>query len=263
MEFVSNVYPVEGRQVIRCNIRDISDRKQAEAGAAGGDRRKDEFLSDAGPRAAQSARPHPQCRRGHAAQRHAGPRVRWAQGVTERQVQQLSRLVDDLLDVSRFNQGKINLKMEPVDLAAVVARAVEISRPLIDAHKHSLTVSLPEQAVRVQGDMTRLAQVLSNLLNNAAKYTEDGRRIDVTVTASGAKRSCACGTRASASRRNAAADLRDVRPGARLGRPCGGRAGHRSDLVRSLVQMHGGTVGGAQRRPWPRQRIRRSPAVLP
>jgi signal transduction histidine kinase len=78
-----------------------------------------------------------------------------------REVQQLTRLVDDLLDMSRIGQGKIRLQMEPVDLRAVVARAVEISRPVIDAHQHRLEVSLPEQAAQVEGDLTRLAQVVS------------------------------------------------------------------------------------------------------
>ena len=102
--------------------------------------------------------------------------MQWATDVIERQVQQLTRLVDDLLDVSRITRGKIELRMEPVDLAAVVARAVEISRPLIDAREHALDgVAAAEQPLRVEGDLTRLAQVVSNLLNNAAKYTEDGR----------------------------------------------------------------------------------------
>ena len=83
--------------------------------------------------------------------------------------------MDDLLDVSRITRGKIELRKEPVDLAAVVARAVETSRPLIDARGHQLTVALPAEPVRVEADPTRLAQVVANLLNNAAKYTERGR----------------------------------------------------------------------------------------
>jgi signal transduction histidine kinase/DNA-binding response OmpR family regulator len=97
--------------------------------------------------------------------------------IIERQVQHLVRLVDDLLDLSRITRGKIRLQTEPVDIAGVVARAVETSRPLIDARKHELNVVLPREPVRVQGDPVRLAQVLGNLLNNAAKYTEEGGRI--------------------------------------------------------------------------------------
>jgi signal transduction histidine kinase/ActR/RegA family two-component response regulator len=97
----------------------------------------------------------------------------------ERQIHQMTRLVDDLLEVSRIGRGKISLQKAAVDLAEVVATAVETSRPLVEAHRHTLTVSLPDRPVRVEADAARLAQVLSNLLNNAAKYTEDGGRIEL------------------------------------------------------------------------------------
>ena len=115
----------------------------------------------------------------------ADPELQEVTEMVERQIQQLTRLVDDLLDVSRVGHGKINLQMKPVDLKDVVALAVEISRPLIDARKHVLKVSLPQQAVEVEGDPGRLAQVVSNLLNNSAKYSEDGGRIELTVEAIG------------------------------------------------------------------------------
>src|SRR5499426_1905405 len=101
--------------------------------------------------------------------------------VMERQVHQLTRMVDDLLEVSRISRGKISLHTAPLDLAEVVATAVETSRPLVEAHHHTLTVILPRSPARVEADGARLAQVLSNLLNNAAKYTEDGGRIDLIV----------------------------------------------------------------------------------
>jgi PAS domain S-box-containing protein len=97
----------------------------------------------------------------------------------DRQVHQLTRLVDDLLEVSRAGRGKISLQKAPVDLAEVVATAVETSRPLIEAHRHILTVSLPDSPARVEADAARLTQAISNLLNNAAKYTEDGGRIEL------------------------------------------------------------------------------------
>lgn len=99
----------------------------------------------------------------------------------DRQVHQLMRIVDDLLDLSRITRGKIQLKIECVDVAGVIARAVETSRPLIDSRRHKLTIVLPPEPLRVRGDPIRLAQALSNLLNNAAKYTEEGGRIDVSV----------------------------------------------------------------------------------
>ncbi len=104
-----------------------------------------------------------------------------AYDIIERQVEYLVRLVDDLLDVSRITRGKIQLQTERVDLAAVVERAIEGSRPLIEARGHTLEVVLPEVAVIVDADPLRLAQVFWNLLNNAAKYTPEGGRIALTV----------------------------------------------------------------------------------
>jgi signal transduction histidine kinase/CheY-like chemotaxis protein len=99
--------------------------------------------------------------------------------VIERQVNHLSRLVDDLLDVSRATTGKIELHRESVELATAVARAVEVARPLMDSKHHALTVSVPEHGLLVDGDVVRLAQVFANLLNNAAKYTDPGGHIKV------------------------------------------------------------------------------------
>jgi signal transduction histidine kinase/DNA-binding response OmpR family regulator len=109
------------------------------------------------------------------------PETRALQDIMERQVQQLVRLVDDLLDLSRITRGKIRLQTEYVDMVGVIAAAVETSRPLIDARRHDLTVALPPDPLLVRGDPVRLAQVLSNLLNNAAKYTEVGGRIGLTA----------------------------------------------------------------------------------
>ena len=109
----------------------------------------------------------------------------WSLDVIDRQVRQLARLVDDLLDVSRITRGKIELKVAPVDLAQVLSAAVETSRPLIESSKHELSVSLPDETLWVQGDFARLTQVLANLLNNAAKYTETGGRIALELEKNG------------------------------------------------------------------------------
>jgi signal transduction histidine kinase/CheY-like chemotaxis protein len=107
--------------------------------------------------------------------------ILWATDVIGRQVEHLVRLVDDLLDISRIAGGKIQLRMEAVDVAVAVERAVETSRPLIDSRRHELSVGLPSYPVLVRADLVRLSQVLSNLLNNAAKYTEVGGRIGLVV----------------------------------------------------------------------------------
>jgi two-component system CheB/CheR fusion protein len=103
----------------------------------------------------------------------------WA--IMERQVESLVRLVDDLLDVSRITRGKIGIHKQPVDVNAIVSRAVESSRPLIDARRQTLEVSLPYEPMRVDADLTRMTQVLLNLLNNAAKYTSEGGHIWLAV----------------------------------------------------------------------------------
>ena len=103
----------------------------------------------------------------------------WA--IMERQVESLVRLVDDLLDVSRITRGKIGIQKQPVDVNAIVSRAVESSRPLIDARRQKLEVVLPYEPMRVDADLTRMTQVLLNLLNNAAKYTPEGGHIWLTV----------------------------------------------------------------------------------
>jgi signal transduction histidine kinase/ActR/RegA family two-component response regulator len=101
--------------------------------------------------------------------------------IMERQVQQLVRLVDDLLDVSRVMRGKIDLRIERIELAAVVARAIETVQSLIDDHQHDLTVRLPTESLPLDADPVRLTQVIGNLLANAAKYTEPGGRICLTA----------------------------------------------------------------------------------
>src|SRR5687767_11491437 len=111
------------------------------------------------------------------------PKLTMARDVVDRQVSLLARLVEELLDVSRISQGKIALKKEPVDLARIIAHSVETSRPLIDARAQTLSVSVPAAPVWLSADFARLSQVVSNLLNNASKYTGEGGRIELTASA--------------------------------------------------------------------------------
>ena len=105
--------------------------------------------------------------------------------VAERQVRHLARLVDDLLDVSRINKGKIELRKGRIDLRDLASRAAEIARPLIESRRHELSISLPPDPIPLLADAARIEQVLVNLLNNAAKYTEPGGRIALDVERDG------------------------------------------------------------------------------
>ncbi len=171
------------------------------------------------------------------------PNLQWANDVISRQVEQLVRLVDDLLDISRITGGKIQLRMEPVDVAVAVARAVETSRPLIDGRRHELIVTIPPEPVYVRGDLVRLAQVLANLLNNAAKYTEEGGRIALEVARIDDEvvfRVRDNGIGISPEMVSSVFDL-FIQVDRSIDRSQGG-LGVGLTLVRQLVEMHGGSV---------------------
>lgn len=111
----------------------------------------------------------------------AEPTLDWANDVMDRQIKHLTRLVEELLDVARISQGKIVLQMEPVDLQAVIAQSIETVRPFIEGRRHTLSHKVPATPVWLRGDFARLLQIVSNLLNNAAKYTEEGGVIQLTL----------------------------------------------------------------------------------
>ena len=168
----------------------------------------------------------------------------WAREVLERQVKQLRRLVDDLLDMSRITHGKIDLRFEAVDIAQVIAVAIETTQPSIDARRHTLTVRAPPHPVRVNGDFARLAQILANLLNNAAKYTDDGGQISLVAAPEGRSgRHLAFAIPEWAFQRRRWRHI--FEPFRQLGsaadRPQGG-LGVGLTLVKRLVEKHGGTI---------------------
>jgi signal transduction histidine kinase/DNA-binding response OmpR family regulator len=163
--------------------------------------------------------------------------------VFDRQVTHLVRLVDDLLDVSRITQGKIRLQYEPVLLGDLLKTAVEISRPLIDLRQHHLHLTLPSHPIWLHADPTRMGQVFTNLLNNAAKYTKDGGRIDVTaeqVDHEAVIQICDSGIGIPAEMLTTVFEL-FTQVDQSLDRSSGG-LGIGLTLVRRLVEMHGGTV---------------------
>lgn len=162
---------------------DLTERKRTEVAFRDGERRKDEFIATLSHELRNPLAP---IRTAVELMRRAKDdqaMVEKARATIERQLLQLVRLTDDLLDVSRITQGKVVLKPERTDVRSVLHSAIETARPLIDAHRHSLEVGLPSSPVWVDGDFTRLAQVFSNLLNNAAKFTPPGGRIALTVAA--------------------------------------------------------------------------------
>lgn len=167
--------------LISSAIRDVTERKQYEAALKDADRRKDEFLAML---AHELRNPLAPIRTGLELIRLAQgdpSTIDEVRGIMERQTQQLITLVDDLLDVSRITRGKLQLRKRRVELQEVIQSAVEATRPFIDEAHHELTLSLSSQPIPLKADPHRLAQVFSNLLNNAAKYTPENGRIDVSV----------------------------------------------------------------------------------
>ncbi|MGZ8218544.1 CHASE3 domain-containing protein [Methylomagnum sp.] len=164
---------------------DITAQKIAEQALQEANRRKDEFLAML---AHELRNPLAPIRNAIEVLRRTlpqDPKPQWAREVMERQVAQLTRLVDDLLDVSRITRGKIRLRRESLELRAIVEQAVEISQPLILSRQHRLVVHPVPESARIDGDRARLIQVVSNLLNNAAKYTPEGGRIEVDTAVDG------------------------------------------------------------------------------
>ena len=160
---------------------DVTDRKRAEEELREAGRRKDEFLALL---AHELRNPLAPLRNGLQVMRLAGDdayTVGQARAMMERQLGHMVRLIDDLLDVSRIGRHKMELRRTRVALADVVDNAVETSRPVIESARHTLSVSLPSEPVFLDADLTRLAQVLSNLLTNSAKYTKPGGHIWLTA----------------------------------------------------------------------------------
>jgi signal transduction histidine kinase len=222
---------------------DITERKRQEEALREADRHKDEFLATL---AHELRNPLAPIRNAVELLRRAGGDAavtEQARGIMGRQLDQMVRLIDDLFDVTRISQGKVQLRKGRVELAAAVRNALESVQPLLQAKGHELAVTLPPEAVYLDADSTRLAQVLSNLLNNAAKYTEEGGRIWLTAERQGnqvvvAVRDTGIGIAAEHVPRLFQM-FSQVVPA--LERSQGG-LGIGLSLVRGLVELHGGTV---------------------
>jgi PAS domain S-box-containing protein len=164
------------------NARLFEAEQQARTTAQEAERRKDEFLALLGHEMRNPLAPILTALQLMKIKGEAGERER---AVIERQVDHLRRLVDDLLDVSRFTRGKIDLKKAPVEMAAVVGKAIEIAGPLLERRRHHLTVSAPARGLLIEADEVRMAQVIANLLTNAGKYTPEGGSIGLAAEREG------------------------------------------------------------------------------
>jgi signal transduction histidine kinase/ActR/RegA family two-component response regulator len=171
-------YDVTNRKRIEMDLRaDRENLRRAEAALREADRRKDEFLATLAHELRNPLAPIRNAAHMLTLPKLAEEQLQWARRVIHRQVQHMARLLDDLLDVARITRGKLQLKKEHVDFGTIVDTAVEAARPVINAKKHGLTLELPPQLPTLEADPVRLAQVLSNLLTNAAKYTDESGRI--------------------------------------------------------------------------------------
>jgi signal transduction histidine kinase len=222
---------------------EVRERTRAEEALREEARRKDEFLATL---AHELRNPLAPIRNALEIMRLAGHNpaaVERGRAVIDRQTAHLVRLIDDLLDLSRLSRGKVQIRREPVELAAVVAAAVEIAQPLIEANRHQLRVVLPPVPVPLEGDQPRLVQVVVNLLDNAARYTEPGGAITLTAGPEADRvvirvRDSGIGIAAEQLPRifdmftHAATPSHKAQGGLGIG----------LWLVRTLVEMHGGTV---------------------
>jgi PAS domain S-box-containing protein len=170
---------------VRCFTRDVTDRKRAEEALREADRRKDEFLAILAHELRNPLAPIRNSLHVLRLTSRSDPTAERVSELMERQVNQMVRLVDDLFEVSRITRGKIELRQERIEIAAVLRGAVETSRSLVEASHHQLRLDLPAEPLTIEGDPVRLTQVFANLLNNAAKYTPEGGRIDLEVRGEG------------------------------------------------------------------------------
>ncbi|MGD9724489.1 MAG: PAS domain S-box protein [Pirellulales bacterium] len=220
---------------------DITAKREAENALRDADRRKDEFLAML---AHELRNPLAPIRNSLHIMRLAedlDPSMDKVREILERQTDHLVRLVDDLLEVSRITLGKIELRAELIELAAVIRGAVETSRPLLDAGRHQLAISLPAEPMMLNADATRLAQVVANLVNNAAKFTPEGGQIWLTAEPIGREAVIRVRDNGIGIAPDMLSTIFEKFAQASESRPHGG-LGIGLTLAQSLVQLHGGTI---------------------
>jgi PAS domain S-box-containing protein len=225
---------------------DLTRRKRLEEALLESDRRKDEFLATLGHELRNPLAPILYAVRVLDKKGPATPELRWSIDIIERQARHMTRLIDDLLDVSRITRGTLELRKEPIELATVINAAVEASQPTIEQAEQALDVKMPPEPICLDGDSVRLAQVFSNLLNNASKYSRQPGstgKIRVSVSRDGGFAVVSIrdsGMGIAASMLNKVFDM-FTQAGRESGHSEGG-LGIGLALARRLVEMHGGTI---------------------
>jgi signal transduction histidine kinase/ActR/RegA family two-component response regulator len=233
---------VQNMQLLRSLRDSVAERARAEQALRESDRRKDEFIATLSHELRNPLAPLKsslQLMRVAGQSNTARPTVE----MMERQVDHLIRLVDDLLEISRISRGSFELRKQPVELATVVRNAIETSDPLIRGAGHRLSVELPAEPVVLDGDAVRLSQILANLLNNAAKYTQRGGQITVRTALRNGNVDIAV-------RDNGMGIGADLMPrlfemftrGVEAGVVVQGGLGIGLALARRLAEMHGGSI---------------------
>lgn len=164
---------------------EVAERLRAEGALKAADRHKDEFIAILAHELRNPLAPIRSALEIMSLVEVENEKLRWSRDVIERQVVHLTRLVDDLLDISRITQGTINLSKTHVSVGTVIARAIEAVNPVISERQHKLNVDCKDESLIIEGDATRLVQIMSNLLSNAAKYTNDGGAIELSAQKSG------------------------------------------------------------------------------
>jgi PAS domain S-box-containing protein len=233
----------EGQQGVVCYIRDVSADASVRRKLEDADRRKDVFLATLSHELRNPLAPIRNAIDLIGSPKLSAERTSWLRQVIQRQVKHMALLLDDLLDVARITQGKLKLRKQSVLLSDIVDAAIETARPILDKKSHKLEIRLPPQSCYLDADPLRLAQVISNLLTNAAKYTDSGGRVEILahierVSLSVSVRDNGIGISSAAipdlfslfSQIDSVADRSE------------GGLGIGLALVKGLVELHGGTV---------------------
>jgi two-component system CheB/CheR fusion protein len=242
--YVGFVLDLTQRKALEEDLRRHSDQLQQ------GARRKDEYLAMLAHELRNPLAPLRNAVEILRRSETADVSVQWGREVIDRQIAHMTRIVDDLLDVSRLTSGKIFLHRSVLTVGQILEHALEASRPAIDARRHRLTIDLPPEAIYIDGDIVRLSQVISNLLNNAAKYTDEEGEITLTARDSGDEVAIAVRDTGIGIRPDVLPHVFDLfmQADQSLARSLGG-LGIGLTLVRQLVEMHGGRVGAKSEGP--------------